>query len=283
MEPLGIIAGNGALPLLLAQRARACGRRVVVVACEGETAAGITAYADDCEWVRLGQLGRLSRALTTRGVREAVLAGGVIAPNRLKNFSPDLRMITVAARLKVRNSQTIFGALADELAKDGVTVIDPRPLLGEHLPAAGVLSHRQPNQLERADLGLALSVAGTVTSVAVGRTIVVQRGTVLAEETAEGPEECLRRAGAGGGAVAVMVVGPRHEFRFQLPAIEPVTMGACAAGGIAVLAFEAGRVALLDRSAVVAAANAAGMALIAVEGAGNDQMTVRDAADAQAS
>jgi len=259
-EPLGIIAGNGEFPLILAQSARQQGiQPVVVAAFEGETDAGIAAHADTLEWVRVGQLNRLIEVFTKRGVRRAVMAGGITPASLFKNLSLDFRMIAVAARLKVRNAETIFGAVASELAKDGVEVLDPRPFLASNVPAAGCLTRRQPDKEQREDIEFGLRIAKEVSRLDIGQTVVVRKGTVLAVEGFEGTDECIRRGGAlaggKGGAVVVKVSKPNQDFRFDIPCVGRRTIESCVAGRIAVLAVEAGATLFLDRERVLAAAN----------------------------
>ena len=141
-EPLGIIAGNGEFPILLARAARQQGLHTIAVAFEGETNADITQAADEVEWVRIGQLDKLINVFTKRHITRAVMAGGITPANLYKNLSLDFRMIAVAARLKVRNAETIFGAIADECAKDGVALLDPRPFFGDQVPQPGNLTRR---------------------------------------------------------------------------------------------------------------------------------------------
>lgn len=268
MTTLGLIAGNGELPLLLARGARALGHRVVVAACEGETNPAVAAVADECEWVRLGQLGRLIRVFTSRQIQQAVIAGSVAPGNAFQNLSLDLRMIALAARLKVRNPATILAAMAEELSRDGIELLDPRPFLGGHLPSAGTLSRRQPDHGQREEIEFGLRVARAVSAQDIGLSVVVKQGLVLAVEAFEGTDACLRRggllAGERGGAVAVQVAKPNHDFRFGIPGIGVRTIESCVAGKVAVLAFEAGRTLLLDQPAVLAAANANGLSLVAV-------------------
>ena len=137
MNSLGIIAGNGDFPLILARAARAQGFHVVGAAFKGETSPEIEKVADEVEWVRIGQLNKLIEVFTSRGVKRAVMAGGITPSNLFKNLRLDMRMIAVAARFKERNAETIFGAIAAEMAKDGVELLDPRPFLGDAVPQAG--------------------------------------------------------------------------------------------------------------------------------------------------
>jgi DUF1009 family protein len=266
-EPLGIIAGNGEFPILLARAARAQQLHTVAAAFEGETNPDIANAADEVEWVRLGQLNRLIEVFTKRRITRAVMAGGIAPANLYKNLSLDLRMITVAARLKVRNAQTIFGAIADELAKDGVTLLDPRPFFGDQVPQAGNLTRRTPDRDQQDDIAFGFKIAKAVAALDIGQTVVVKQGTVLAIEGFEGSDECIRRggilAGEKGGAVVVKVAKPNHDFRFDIPCVGRKTIESCAAVKIAVFAVEAGATLFLDRENVLATAEQGKLVIVA--------------------
>lgn len=268
METLGIIAGNGEFPILLARCARQSGWRVVAAAFEGETQPVLETQVDEFEWVRLGQLNKLSQAFTKRGVNRAIMAGGITPANLFKNLSLDLRMIAVAARLKKRNAETIFGAIADELAKDGVALLDPRPFLGDSVPQAGNLTRNKPSSEQQEDIAFGLQIAKAIAVLDIGQTVVVKRGTVLAVEGFEGTDACIRRggelAGEKGGAVVVKVSKPKQDFRFDIPCVGLKTIESCAAGQIAVLAIEAGSSLLLDKEKILEAARRQDLGIVGV-------------------
>lgn len=266
-ELLGIIAGNGEFPLLLARTARRQGLRVVVAAFEGETDTGIRDAADEVEWVRLGQLNKLIEVFTKRRITRAVMAGGITPANLFKNLSLDFRMIAVAAKLKVRNAETIFGAVGAELAKDGVQLLDPRPFLADNVPATGCLTRVKPTASQQEDIAFGLRIAKEVSRLDIGQTVVVKEGTVLAVEGFEGTDECIRRGGAlageKGGAVVVKVSKPNQDFRFDIPCVGRKSIESCVAGRVAVLAVEAGSTLFLDRETVVTAAEQSKLVLVA--------------------
>ena len=269
MEPLGIIAGNGEFPLILARSARQLGtERIVAAAFDGETKPEIDSAVDEIEWVKLGQLKRLIEVFTSRGVKRAVMAGGITPSNLFKNLRLDLRMTTAALRLKERNAETIFGAIAAEMARDGVELIDPRPFLGDSVPKTGVLTRHQPSREQQEDVQFGLRIAKSVSALDIGQTVVVKKGTVLAVEAFEGTDECIRRGGAlagqKGDAVVVKVSKPSHDFRFDIPCVGDKTIESCLAGRISVMAIEAGRSLLLGKDKLLKAANEVGLGLVAV-------------------
>ncbi len=196
MDPLGIIAGNGEFPLFLARAARQQGvAPLIAAAFEGETNPEIEKLVDEVEWVKIGQLNKLIQTFTSRKVTRAVMAGGITPSNLFKNLRLDFRMMAVAARLKVRNAESVFGAVAEEMAKDGVQLLDPRPFLGDSVPQPGCLTRKKPSKDEQEDIAFGLRIAKEISRLDIGQTVVVKQGTVLAVEGFEGTDDCLRRGG----------------------------------------------------------------------------------------
>lgn len=253
-ETLGIIAGNRALPLVAAQQARALGvKRIIAVGLEGETDPALARHVDEIVWIKVGQLSKLISAFTTRGVKRCVMVGQV-TPRNLFEVRPDLRALAVLLRLKERNAHTIFGAIADELAKDGVELVELTPWLKPIMPQAGFHLGPGLTREQKHDLEFGFRIAKEVSRLEIGQTVVVKEGTVLAVEGFEGTDKCLQRggelAGTSGGAVAVKVTKASHDFRFDIPCVGERTLEVCYSSRIAVLAMEAGRSLLLDQERV---------------------------------
>ena len=250
-ETLGIIAGNRSLPLLLAREARRQGvKRLVAVAVEGETDPALASLVDDIIWLRVGQLSKMIAAFTERGVKQCAMAGQ-IAPRNLFDIRPDLRAMGLLLRLREKNAHTIFGAIAEELKREGVELIEATPWLEPLMPGAGFRLGPKLSDAQRADVEFGFRIAKEVSRLEIGQTVLVKDGTVLAVEGFEGTDQCLARggelAGSAGGAVAVKVAKERHDFRFDIPCLGPQTLETCAAARIAVLAFEAGRSLVLEQ------------------------------------
>lgn len=261
-DALGIIAGNGEFPLILAREA---GQPTVAVAFDGETDPEIGTLAGEVEWIKVGQLNKLIEVFTSRGVTRAVMAGGITPSNLFKNLRLDFRMMAVAARLKVRNAESIFGAIAEELAKDGVQLLDPRPFLGNSVPLVGTLTRGKPSKQQQEDIAFGLKIAKEVSRLDIGQTVVVKEGTVLAVEGFEGTDECIRRAGGlAGEAVVVKVSKPNQDFRFDIPCVGMRTIESCVAGKIAVLAIEAGSSLLLGKEKLLREAEQHDLRMVAV-------------------
>jgi UDP-2,3-diacylglucosamine hydrolase len=258
-DSLGMIAGNRLLPLLFARQARSLGvKRLVAVAFEGETDPALASLVDEIVWLKVGQLSKLISAFTDRGVPQCVMVGQ-IAPKNLFDLRPDLRAMAVLLRLKEKNAHTIFGAIANELEKDGVKLIEATPWLKPLMPASGFHLGPKLSNEQRADIEFGFRIAKEVSRLEIGQIAVVKGGTVLAVEGFEGTDKCLARggelAGKDGGAVAIKVAKLNHDLRFDIPCIGPQTLETCAGAGISVLALEAGRTLLLEQETCERLAN----------------------------
>ncbi len=252
MDVLGIIAGNRSLPFELARGARAAGvPRLVAAAFEGETDPSLASLVDRIEWFRVGQLDRMIRFFVAEGVQQCVMVGQ-IAPKNLFDLRPDLRAMKLLFRLKEKNAHTVFGAIANELAADGITLIEAIPWLQKVIPPAGFSMGRSLTAQEEEDVAYGFGIAKEVSRLEIGQTVVVKGGSVLAVEGFEGTDRCLTRggelAGKGGGGVAVKVSKHQHDMRFDIPCVGRTTIEVCAAAGIQVMAFEGGKTLLLDQS-----------------------------------
>ena len=250
---LGLIAGNRSLPLILARQARQQGvQRLIAVAFEGETDPALAPLVDEMVWLKVGQLSRMIGAFTSRGVRQCVMAGQ-IAPKNLYELRPDLRALGVLLRLREKNAHTIFGAIANELKKDGVELIEATPWLRSYMPGPGFRLGPKLSAAQQSDVEFGFRMAKEMSRLEIGQTVLVKDGTVLAVEAFEGTDRCLARggelAGSSGGAVAVKVAREKHDFRFDIPCLGSKTLETCAAVRIAVLAFESGKSLLLEQDA----------------------------------
>jgi UDP-2,3-diacylglucosamine hydrolase len=267
---LGIIAGSRSLPLVVARQARLQGvPRVVAVGFEGETSPDLAGLVDEMVWLKVGQLSRMLRALKDRGVTRCVMAGQV-SPRSIFDVRPDLRALGLLLKLKEKNAHTVFGAVADELRKEGIELIEATPWLQPLMPGPGFHLGPKLSEEQRADVEFGHRLAKEVARLEIGQTVVVKNGVALAVEGFEGTDACLARggqlAGRDGGAVAVKVAKPSHDMRWDIPCIGAQTLATCAAHRIAVLAIEAGKTLLLEEETVKETLNKGRIALTTVGG-----------------
>ena len=251
LDSIGLIAGSRSLPLDFARLARAAGvKRIVAVAAEGETDPALGSLVDEIVWLHVGQVSKMIGAFTSRGVKQCVMAGQ-LAPKNLFDVRPDLRAMGVLMRLKEKNAHTLFGAVAEELRKDGVELVEATPWLAPLMPQNGFALGPKLSEAQRSDVAFGFRIAKEVSRLEIGQLVVVKDGAVLAVEGFEGTDKCLARggelAGKNGGAVAVKVAKLNHDMRFDIPCIGAQTFETCAAAKISVLALESGKTLLLER------------------------------------
>jgi DUF1009 family protein len=225
----------------------------VAVAFENETDPQLAGLVDQIIWVRVGQLSKLISAFTENGVSHCVMAGQV-APKNLFDLRPDLRAMALLFKLKEKNAHTIFGAIAEELKRDGVALIEATPWLQPLMPAQGFHLGPKLSPQQQADVAFGYGLAKEIARIEIGQTVVVKNGVALAVEAFEGTDRCLARggqlAGKQGEAVAVKVAKENHDLRFDIPCVGPQTLETCASAGISVLALEAGKTLLLEQDRI---------------------------------
>lgn len=269
--PIGIIAGMGELPRIIARDARERGLRVVAVALEPLEDSFPDSAADIVERVNVGKLGAIIKALTKHGVKEALLAGKVpktLLYKNLKSIRPDMRTISVVLKLKDRKDDSILLALADELKKDGITLLDTAKFSPSLLTPEGVLTKRKPTKDEWKDIEFGWKMAKALGKLDVGQTVVVKNRAVMALEAIEGTDAAILRGGklAQGGAVVVKVSKPGQDMRFDVPAVGLNTLRSMIKTGAKVLAVEARKSIFVDREKLIKKADEAGISVLGHKG-----------------
>src|ERR687886_2229807 len=170
----GLIAGNGKFPFLVVEGARRAGAELAVAAIKEETDPAIEKIADKLTWVGIGQLGKMIRFFKREGVEKAIMAGQVKHVQIFSGAMPDMRMLRMLMRLPRRNTDALIGAVAAELASEGIELIDSTYFLQDHLAAVGTLTRRAPDASEQGDIAYGLEVAHEIARLDLGQTIVVR-------------------------------------------------------------------------------------------------------------
>lgn len=263
----GLIAGNGRFPFLVLEGAKREGVEMAVAAIKEETDARIESLARSVEWVSVGHLSKLIKFLKREGVTHAILAGQVKHVQIFKlSALPDLRMAKMLARLKRRNTDALIGAVADELASEGITLIDSTTFLQPLLARAGTLTKRAPNKHEMADIEYGLHVATELARLDLGQTIVVKSQAVVALEAMEGTDAAIRRASElvrGRPLTVIKVAKPNQDMRFDVPVIGLQTIETLKACHVTAMSVSADKTLIFDRDETLAAASGHGIAIVA--------------------
>jgi DUF1009 family protein len=257
--PLGLIAGEGELPRLVARGARAAGRSVAVIALRGCADPGLRELADTFCWRGIVQLGRWIRALKRAGCREVVMAGRVrkarmfAGPRWLQwlQYLPDWTSIRIwYFHARDKRNDALLGAVADELQRRGLTLIDSTRYCPEALAAAGVLTPGEPPRGVREDADFAWPLAKQIAALDIGQAVAVKEREIIAVEAIEGTDKLIERAGElcpAGGWTLVKVAKPNQDMRFDVPAIGPQTIENLHRARAAALVVEAGKTIVLER------------------------------------
>ena len=282
MNKLGLIAGNGRFPFLLLDAARAHGTEVVVAAIKEETDPEMNdrAAADPgvrVHWLSLGELSRLIETFQREGVHQAVMAGQVKHKQIFSSIRPDWRLAKLLLSLRTRNTDMLLGAVAKVLGDEGIELIPSTAYLELLLAQPGVLTARAPNEQEQRDIEYGREVARGLAAFDLGQTVVIAAQACVAIEAMEGTDATIERAGAlmrslGEPAstlerslTVVKVAKPKQDLRFDVPVIGIHTIETMRQAGATCLALEAHRALIFDRDAVHTQADAAGIAVIALE------------------
>lgn len=265
-KTVGLIAGNGQFPFLFARAARDQGYRIIAAAVVGDTSPLLYFLVDKFRYFKVGELRKLFAYFREAGVSEVIMAGQV-NPDNLFNPSVvlDEEFAALAQALRDRKTDTIFGAVADRLAKENMTLLDSTFLLKKYLAPKGTLTRRVPTVSELADIEFGFTIAKLMGGIDVGQTVVVKEKAIVAIEAMEGTDQAIERGGriAHSGAVVIKTSKPKQDSRFDVPVIGPRTVETMARVKAACLCIEAGKTLIIDREKTVAIANQNGICLVA--------------------
>lgn len=265
---IAILAGKGAYPSLLKDRLDAAGIPNALMAFEGETAPELWARFDDSQraCANVGQLGHLLKNLKKVGARYAIMAGQITPKKLFKGMKPDLKAILVLATLKRKNAETIFGAIADQLQKIGVDMLDARSFLDDSLAPKGFFCGANMKNILPEHIEHAMHIARECARLDIGQGCVVSRGTVLAVEAFEGTDAMLERAATFGAkdCIFAKTVKPNQDYRFDVPVIGERTMRKLAAADIKNVVVEADKVIVLEMDKVKKLAEENGIRILGI-------------------
>src|SRR6266849_3032014 len=262
---LGLIAGNGKFPFLVLEGAKRAGASVAVAAIREETDPDIERLADRVTWVGVGQLGKMLRFFKDEGVDKAIMAGQVKHVQIFSRAIPDVRMLRMLLRLPRRNTDALIGAVAGELASEGIELIDSTYFLKDQLPQPGTLTKREPDARERSDIDYGLEIGREIARLDLGQTIVIRDRACVAIEAMEGTDAVIRRAGllVSGRLTVVKIAKPDQDMRFDVPVVGFPTIESMIESGATCLCLTAGKTLIFDREETLQLADENGIVVSA--------------------
>jgi UDP-2,3-diacylglucosamine hydrolase len=261
----GLIAGNGRFPLLALRSARDLGHDVVAIGIKEEASKEIETLAARCHWISVGELSRLIEICKSEGIDELTMAGQVKHVNIFSSIRPDWRLIKVLAALKEKNTDALIGAVAKVLADEGIRLADSTALLRPLLATEGVMTRRKPSRDEEHDAVYGRRVANTLAGLDIGQSVAICDGACVAIEAMEGTDAMLRRAASlvnGRQLRLVKVARRRRHMLFDVPVVGLDTIAVMRETQTTLLAVDAGRTLLLDRTEMLAAADEGAISVV---------------------
>ncbi len=269
MKKLGLIAGTGELPMAIAREAKAQGYIVIAMALESLTDKSLSSYVDEIKWINLGKFGKLIDSLKDYGIKEAVMAGKVSKTLLYKSkITPDLRAVKLLFSLKDRSDDSILLAIAKELEKEGIHLLNITSFSSGILIPEGVLTKDRPTDEEWKDIEFGWKIAKEIGRLDIGQTVVVKNQAVMAVEAIEGTDEAIKRGGklAGKGAVVVKVSKPNQDMRFDVPVVGLTTLKAMVEVGARVLSVESKKSIILNKEKIIDESIKAGISIVGYSG-----------------
>lgn len=263
---LGIIAGWGEFPALVAKEARAMGLQTVAVGFPEETEPRMAELVDEMHWLSLGQLGKLLSSFKKAGVQKAMMAGMIRHKQLFAKLKIDWEAVKLLTTLADKRADSILGAVADKLASEGIELISPLPMLKPYLPGPGVLTRKKPTAKEQADIEFGYKIAKHIAGADIGQTVVVKDQAVIAIEAMEGTDACILRSGKYNkkGGVVVKVTKPSQDLRFDTPVVGPRTIRSMKRARLSVIAFDAEKTLILEKEKTMADAGQAKIVMVAL-------------------
>ena len=260
----GLIAGNGQFPFLAVEGARRAGARLAIVAIKEETDPKIEECGFPVKWVGIGQLGKMISFFKEQQVEKALMCGQVKHVQIFSGALPDMRMVKMLWKLSRRNTDSLIGGVADEMAKEGIELIDSTYFVRDHLAARGVLTKREPNEQENENIDYGLHLASEIARLDLGQTIVIRSKACVAIEAMEGTDATVRRAGelAKGKLTVIKVAKPDQDMRFDVPVVGVPTIHAMIDAGATCLSVTAAKTLIFDKTQTLALADKHKIAIV---------------------
>lgn len=276
---VGILAGWGRLPLVVAESLRRQGCEVYCLGTIGHADPALADVCNDFRWSGVAKFGAAIRYFRRRGVTEVTMVGKIFKVRLFQRWRwlrilPDFRTVRMFlphfwTRNKDCRDDSLLGTVVEEFASEGIRFASITDLAPELLVKEGQLTRRGPTAWQQKDIEFGWKMAKEMGRLDIGQSVVVKDQAVLAVEAVEGTDECIRRAGLlcpAGGFTVVKVAKPQQDMRFDVPTIGLGTLETLHAAGGKVLAVEAGRTIFLDQNDVIEYADRNGVAIVAIAG-----------------
>jgi len=273
MDMLGLIAGQGRLPFLVAAGARKAGLKVICVGLADNVESNLADEVDVFYKVALARPGSWIRKLRRHSVTRTIMVGRVaksqlFTPGRILHYLPDWRAFRIyywRLRGKSKLTDSVLHAIADELASGGIYLENSTMYCEEHLATEGLMTRQKPSAPVQNDIEFGWNIVKKLAELDIGQAIAVKEREVIAVEAIEGTAEMIKRAGRfckAGGWTLVKASRPSQDMRFDVPCVGPETIKSLAGNGGRCLVVEAGKTILIDKPETIELANQLGIRIL---------------------
>ena len=270
---IGLIAGQGRLPFIVAEGAKKAGLKVICVGLAGSVDPQLANIVDVFYKVALARPGSWIRKLRRHGVSDTIMVGRVAktklyTPWRILRYLPDwtsLKIYYWILRSKNKQNDTILTALANELARGGIILEDSTMHCKEHMATAGVMTRTKPSSSIEGDIEFGWQRAKALGQLDIGQAIAVKEQEVIAVEALEGTAKMIERAGElcpKGGWTLIKTAKPNQDQRFDVPCVGLDTIKSLSKNGGKYLVLEADKTIIIDKSETIELADKLGIVII---------------------
>lgn len=270
---VGLIAGQGRLPFLVADGARRAGLRVICVGLADNAEPALAEHTDVFCTVALARVGSWIRELKKHGVTTTIMVGRVAkrriyTPWRIVRYLPDWRAVRIwywRLRGKDKRNDTVLCALADELASGEIYLENSIMYCKEHLATEGVMTACQPGPFVKADIEFGWEIVSKLGGLDIGQAIAVKEREVIAVEAIEGTAKMIERAGQlcpKGNWTLIKAAKPNQDMRFDVPCVGADTISSLAENGGKCLVLQKDNVVIIDKPETIELANRLGIAIV---------------------
>ncbi|MDR0723791.1 MAG: UDP-2,3-diacylglucosamine diphosphatase LpxI [Endomicrobium sp.] len=253
MKNIGLIAGNNRFPFLVAEEIKRTGNRVICIALKEEADPKLESVCDKIFWISVGKFQKIIDALKSKNVKNVIMAGQVKHVKIYSAISMDFRAIKVMGSLVNKKTDTILKTISNEFEKDGMHLMSSCVYLKHLLAPKGLIAGKKLSSDENKDVDFGYKIAKGIAGFDIGQTVVVKDKSVLAVESVEGTDECIRRAYKLGGenSIVVKVAKPNQDFRFDVPVIGLQTIDTLSQNKVRAMTIEAGLTLVLDKDELI--------------------------------
>lgn len=271
-EPIGLIAGAGRAPMMVADGIIASGHKLVTAGLKGFCDPKLAGYSDEFRWVGLSKMGSWISYFKKAGVSKAVMIGSVRKSDmycrfRLLKFLPDFRSAKIwyCKIRKDKRDAAVLLAVAEELSSEGIELMSSVEYCSENLANLGVMTKSKPSASLDKDIEFGWGVVCASADLDIGQSLAIKERDIIAVEAVEGTDAMIARAGKlckKGGWTMLKVARSNQDMRFDVPTIGPDTLRNLHQARCKCLVIEAEKTLIADKTATLDLADKLGITIV---------------------